>query len=59
MPQLAELDRLAHSRVVKRSSLYKSAPVGFADQPAFINAVAQLETGVPAQRLARDYADPR
>ncbi len=48
---MLELDRLAHSRVVKRSSLYRSAPVGFADQPDFINAVAQLETGVSAERL--------
>jgi 2-amino-4-hydroxy-6-hydroxymethyldihydropteridine diphosphokinase len=48
---LAELDRLPHSRVVSRSSLYKSAPVGFADQPDFVNAVAQLETGVSADRL--------
>ena len=48
---LDELDRIAHSRVVKRSSLYKSAPVGFAEQPDFVNAVAQLETGVSADRL--------
>ena len=48
---MLELDRVAHSRVVKRSSLYRSAPVGFADQPDFINAVAQLETGVSADRL--------
>jgi len=48
---LLELDRLPHSRLVKRSSLYKSAPVGFADQADFINAVAQLETGIPADRL--------
>ena len=48
---LLELDRLPHSRVVKRSSLYKSAPVGYASQPDFVNAVAQLETGMPAERL--------
>ena len=48
---LEELDQLPHSRVVKRSSLYRSAPVGHAAQPAFINAVAQLETGLPAERL--------
>jgi 2-amino-4-hydroxy-6-hydroxymethyldihydropteridine diphosphokinase len=46
-----ELDRLPHTRVVKRSSLYRSAPVGYAEQPDFINAVAQLETGLPAERL--------
>ena len=46
-----ELDRLPHTRVVKKSSLYRSAPLGYADQPDFINAVAQLETGLPAERL--------
>jgi 2-amino-4-hydroxy-6-hydroxymethyldihydropteridine diphosphokinase len=54
---LLELDRLPHSRLVKRSSLYKSAPVGFADQPDFINAVAQLETGVSADRLLSELQE--
>ena len=31
-------------RVAARSSLYSTAPVGFADQPRFVNAVAALET---------------
>ena len=35
----AELAALASTRVVVRSSLYRSAPVGYADQPDFINAV--------------------
>ena len=48
---LGELDRLPHTRLVKKSSLYRSAPIGHADQPDFINAVAQLETGLPAERL--------
>jgi len=38
------LARLPDSRLVARSSLYRSAPVGYADQPDFINAVAQIET---------------
>jgi 2-amino-4-hydroxy-6-hydroxymethyldihydropteridine diphosphokinase len=46
-----ELDGLPHTRVVKKSSLYRSAPMGHAAQPDFINAVAQLETGLPAERL--------
>ena len=46
-----ELDRLPHTRLVKKSSLYRTAPMGHADQPDFINAVAQLETGLPAERL--------
>lgn len=48
---LIELDRMPHTRLVKRSSLYRSAPIGHAAQPDFINAVAQLETGLPAERL--------
>ena len=46
-----DLDQLPQTRVVKRSSLYRSAPVGHAAQPDFVNAVAQLETGLPADRL--------
>ena len=48
---LRELDAVPQTRVVKASSLYRSAPVGYADQPEFLNAVAQLETGLPAARL--------
>lgn len=54
---LAELDRLPHSRLVGRSSLYRSAPLGFAGQPQFVNAVARLETGLPAERLLSDLQD--
>jgi 2-amino-4-hydroxy-6-hydroxymethyldihydropteridine diphosphokinase len=46
-----ELDRLPRTRVVKRSSLYRTAPVGYADQPEFINAVVQLDTGLAAEQL--------
>jgi 2-amino-4-hydroxy-6-hydroxymethyldihydropteridine diphosphokinase len=48
---LLELDSIAHTRVVKASSLYRTEPVGYAAQPPFVNAVAQLETGLPAERL--------
>jgi 2-amino-4-hydroxy-6-hydroxymethyldihydropteridine diphosphokinase len=48
---LAELDGLAHTRVVKRSSLYRSAPLGYAAQPDFVNAVAELSTALPAEQL--------
>jgi 2-amino-4-hydroxy-6-hydroxymethyldihydropteridine diphosphokinase len=46
-----ELDAIAHTRVVRTSSLYRSEPLGLADQPRFVNAVAQVETGLPAGRL--------
>jgi 2-amino-4-hydroxy-6-hydroxymethyldihydropteridine diphosphokinase len=41
----AAADRLAElGRVIARSSLYSTAPEGFADQPRFFNAVTALET---------------
>jgi 2-amino-4-hydroxy-6-hydroxymethyldihydropteridine diphosphokinase len=48
---LAALDSLPQTRVVRRSSLYRSAPVGYLDQPDFINAVAQLETQLAPRAL--------
>lgn len=47
----AELAALPQTRVLRRSSLYRSAPVGYADQPDFINAVAGIETGMGPQEL--------
>lgn len=41
---LEELDRLPGTRLRARSSLYRSAPVGYAAQPDFLNAVAALDT---------------
>ena len=46
-----ELDAIPHTRVVRTSSLYRSAPLGYAEQPSFVNAVAQVETALPAERL--------
>jgi 2-amino-4-hydroxy-6-hydroxymethyldihydropteridine diphosphokinase len=54
---LDELDRVPHTRVVKKSSLYRSAPMGHTEQPDFINAVAQLETGLPAERLLAELQE--
>jgi 2-amino-4-hydroxy-6-hydroxymethyldihydropteridine diphosphokinase len=49
-----ELDAIAHTRVVKSSSLYRSEPVGHTEQPRFVNAVAQIETGLSAERLLEE-----
>lgn len=38
------LNSLPKSRLVARSSLYRSAPIGYLEQPDFINAVVQLKT---------------
>ena len=48
---LAELATLPESRLLKTSSLYRTAPVGIHGQPDFINAVAALETALCAQDL--------
>lgn len=46
-----ELGRIAGTRLVARSSLYASAPLGYVDQPDFINAVAQVETTLAPRAL--------
>jgi 2-amino-4-hydroxy-6-hydroxymethyldihydropteridine diphosphokinase len=47
-----ELAGLPQTTLLKRSSLYRSAPMGYAEQPDFVNAVAQLETALePAELL--------
>lgn len=50
---LEELDALPGTRVVARSSLYRSAPLGYDDQPDFINAVAELRTALAPHELLR------
>jgi 2-amino-4-hydroxy-6-hydroxymethyldihydropteridine diphosphokinase len=48
-----ELEALSGTRVRRRSSLYRTAPVGEPDQPDFINAVVQIETTLdPLELLA-------
>jgi len=54
---LAELDRLPGTRLLARSSLYASAPVGYVDQPDFINAVAQVETSLAPRALLAALLD--
>ena len=50
---MAELEGLPASRVLGKSSLYLSAPLGPSDQPDFINAVVKLETGLTPAVLLR------
>lgn len=38
-------------RMVARSSLYRTEPVGFRDQPSFVNAVAALQTDLEPREL--------
>ncbi|MDR3300300.1 MAG: 2-amino-4-hydroxy-6-hydroxymethyldihydropteridine diphosphokinase [Candidatus Accumulibacter sp.] len=48
---LAALTDLPESRLLRASSLYRSAPVGIRGQPDFINAVAALETSLTPRAL--------
>jgi 2-amino-4-hydroxy-6-hydroxymethyldihydropteridine diphosphokinase len=47
----AALTALPASRLVQASSLYRTAPVGFAGQPDFVNAVAELATALEPEPL--------
>jgi 2-amino-4-hydroxy-6-hydroxymethyldihydropteridine diphosphokinase len=46
-----ELAMLPDTRLVQVSSLYRTAPVGFLDQPDFVNAVALIETALTPRTL--------
>jgi 2-amino-4-hydroxy-6-hydroxymethyldihydropteridine diphosphokinase len=50
--RLAELGRLT-----ARSSYYETAPVGFSDQPTFLNAAAALETILAPEDLLNRLLD--
>lgn len=45
------LDEMPDTRLVTRSSLYRTAPIGVSDQPDYINAVAALDTALSPQAL--------
>lgn len=45
------LSGLEHSHLVKRSSLYRTAPVGYIDQSDFVNAVVQMETSLTPHQM--------
>jgi len=43
---LSDLDGIAHTACMARSSLYASPPMGPSDQPDYVNAVARLRTSL-------------
>ena len=45
------LATLPATKLTAQSSLYRSAPIGYADQPDFINAVAAIETTLAPRAL--------
>ncbi|UWZ86105.1 2-amino-4-hydroxy-6-hydroxymethyldihydropteridine diphosphokinase [Occallatibacter riparius] len=49
---VAAVQRLGSlGRIVAASSLYSTEPVGYADQPRFVNAVVAIETGLSARQV--------
>lgn len=48
---LVTIGRLPGTQLLAKSSLYRGAPVGYPDQPDFVNAVAKLETTLSPQAL--------
>jgi 2-amino-4-hydroxy-6-hydroxymethyldihydropteridine diphosphokinase len=48
---LAELDAAPGVRVVAVSTLVETEPVGYLDQPRFLNGAAAIETDLPAREL--------
>ena len=46
-----ELAGLPGTRLLARSALYRTAPVGYLDQPAFVNACALVETTLGPREL--------
>ena len=45
------LARLPDTQLMAKSSLYRSAPVGYANQPDFVNAVAAIRTAMEPRAL--------
>ncbi len=54
---IASLDELPATRLLRASSLYLTAPMGLADQPDFINAVAAVRTRLTAAALLQALLD--
>jgi 2-amino-4-hydroxy-6-hydroxymethyldihydropteridine diphosphokinase len=49
--------KLVQTRLIRQSSLYRSAPVGYDNQPDFINAVAEVETMLSPDALLHAILD--
>ena len=47
----SSLDHLPETRVVARSSIYRTAPIGVGEQPDYFNSVVQLETCLDPRSL--------
>ncbi len=54
---IARLDALTSTRVLAVSSIIETDPMGFTDQPRFLNAVAKLETDLLPHDLLDELHD--
>ncbi len=48
---IESIDASEHCEVVSRSSLYATAPMGFSDQPDYINAACALKTDLTPDQM--------
>lgn len=48
---LADIGQLPGTSLLASSSMYRSAPVGYLDQPDFVNSVAKITTTLTPQKL--------
>jgi len=46
-----EISALPQTRLIRRSRLHRTKPVGYADQPDFVNAMALVETALEPRAL--------
>ena len=46
-----ELGKIPRTRLTRKSSLYRSEPMGYAEQPEFVNAVAELDSALSALEM--------
>jgi 2-amino-4-hydroxy-6-hydroxymethyldihydropteridine diphosphokinase len=54
---LQGIAKLAGTRLEAVSAVYETAPWGVEDQPAYLNCVAQLDTGLPPESLLCELLD--
>lgn len=54
---LAAVAALPDTRVTATSAFYRTAPVGLAEQPDFVNAATRLETALPPEALLAHLLD--
>lgn len=51
------ISRISRTRVVRRSSLIETDPVGKTDQPRFLNGVIEVETALDARCLLQELLE--